>query len=190
MIAATDSAVADLVFWLAEHPTVTEQIKQIGDKLGDEVLRELDKSYHSDQRASRRRALANHFWCDLLAAFAYALAELKSPLDGIPAAVSKMINAARDRHGKRRTIDDTEVRLAVDEAWGQFQQVPFIKTARELVDVSDPLTAIQILAVLICPAPEDHEEVIHYGLHPLLNDHIDKVTKHRIEEAIPDDWLQ
>lgn len=65
--AATDSALADIVDWLANHPAVPAQIKAIADTLGDNVVNELDSSFDAEHRDKRRLDRLNHFWCDLLA---------------------------------------------------------------------------------------------------------------------------
>lgn len=53
--AATDSALVDLVDWIAQHPTVTDQIVAIANTLDKEVVAELDRSFDDAHRDDRRR---------------------------------------------------------------------------------------------------------------------------------------
>ncbi|WAL63802.1 hypothetical protein ORV05_22730 [Amycolatopsis cynarae] len=183
---ATDSGLADIIDWLALHPVVTGQIEAIANVLGRNVVNELDKSLDADHRDQRRRALLDHFWCDLLAAFANVLAVFQHQIDQIPGRIANVIIVRRD-HGARLPIDDADIKMAVESAWKLIRTVPFVKVA--LPDVEEPLRAIQMLAVMICPAPERHGEVVKYCLHPLTGEVLTVLTKQRLEAALPADWL-
>jgi hypothetical protein len=185
--AATDTALVDLVDWIAQHPTVTDQINAIANTLDKQVVAELDRSFDDAHRDDRRRALADHFWCDLLAALSQVLDEFQKQLDKIPDRVTSAVLAARRTHGERTPIADLTVKIAVQHAWKLIQKIPFVAAA--LPSVEEPLRAIRILAVMICPAPEDHREVAKYCLHPLTGECVNNLTKQRLKEALPDDWL-
>jgi hypothetical protein len=169
------------------HPVVADQIEAIANVLGQIVLKELDKSFDSRYRAERRLALLDHFWCDLLAAFAHALAELRHQLDLIPDFVASAIITTRGDHGARSPISDAEIKTAVQCAWNLIKQIPFI--SKELSTVDEPLRAIRMLAVMICPARERHREVAQYCLRPLTGEVMTAITRQRLTEALPSDWL-
>jgi hypothetical protein len=184
---ATDSALADIIDWLARHPTVTDEIQAVADVLGENVVKELDKSFDSAHREQRRRALLDHFWCDLLAAFAHGLATFQHQFDRVPDHIASAIIVARRDHGARSRIDDADVKMATRYAWKLIKTIPFVSTA--LPDVEKPLRAIRMLAVMICPAPEQHREVAKYCLHPLIGEVLTALTKQRLEAALLPDWL-
>jgi hypothetical protein len=184
---ATDSAVVDLIDWLTLHPAATDQIEAIAGVLGQQVIDELDKSFDVEHRDNRRRDLADHFWCDLLAALAAMLNEVQQRIEEIPNLVTSAIIKARNQHRKRSTISEHTVKLAVHEAWTRIKELPFV--AALLPDVEEPLRTIRMLAVMICPAPEDHGEVAKHCLHPLIGECVSDVTKQRLTQVLPEEWL-
>jgi len=115
------------------------------------------------------------------------LEEFQKQLDKIPDHVTSAILAARRNHGERSPIDDLHVKIAVHHAWKLIQKIPFVAAA--LPSAEEPLRVIRILAVMICPAPEDHREVAKHCLHPLTGECVNNLTKQRLKEALPDDWL-
>jgi hypothetical protein len=185
--AATDSAVVDIVDWLAEYPSVTDEVGAIATVLGNGVIDALDQSFDASSRDARHRDLADHFWCDLLAALAQMMHTYQQQVDQIPEHLSNAIIAARACHGHRSSIDDEVVKLAVLQSWTLIQKIPFVKAA--LPNVDQPLRVIRILAVLICPAPEDHQEVAQHCLHPLTGELASAVTKQRLTQFMPDNWM-
>jgi hypothetical protein len=127
------------------------------------------------------KAMAKHFWCDLLAAFSCAINDLKKQLDKVPDRVISTVlaSAHRDRH----FIDEVVVRLAVRTTWKAIRELPFFG------QVDDMLRAMRILAVLMCKAPEDHRAVARCCIFPLTKGLISAETKRRLEEIFPKDWL-
>lgn len=184
--AGTDSAVVDIVDWLAHHRTVVDEVEAIAKILGDEVLQELDRSLDPSHRADRRHAFTDHLWCDLLAGMAQALEAYDKQLDRIPDRITALILAARER-GSRSAVEDFQVKLAVNEAWKAIQELPFVKAL--LPEVEEPLRAIRILAILICPAPEHHHEVIVHCLNPLGSELVSEATQERLARVLPSKWL-
>lgn len=75
----------DIVDWLIEHPTERKQIEWIADRVGDacgEILNESPEVYCR---------LADHFWCDVLAALAHAIDEVSKKIDSISEDISSYI---------------------------------------------------------------------------------------------------
>lgn len=103
--------------------------------------------------------------------------------------MTSAIIAAKNDHGARRDITDDEIKMSVNSAWELIKQIPFVQSALTLPNVEKPLRATRMLAVMLCPAPERHREVVTYCLHPLTGEVFTPLTKQRVEQALPPDWL-
>lgn len=172
---------ADLVDWLAENRHVIEDVKKVGSALAGEVLREVDLTAGGTGRTRRRRALTNHFWCDLLAAFAWALEKFNRLPKRILGVIASAIFEKRS-DDRAASIDQLATQVAVN------------KTAELITSLSpyhpdSMLMAVRILAILICPAPESHRAVANYCIAPLTKGVISKATKERLDKIFPSDWL-
>lgn len=183
--AAADSAIADVVDWLAEHPDEIDLIEAVGDLLAKDVSEELEHELGKAEWKALKRSLVDHFWCDLLAALAAALGEFKKITDRIPEPVEKTILESRAME-KRSVVDKSLVRLAVRTVWNLIKRLPVFG------QFDDLLRAVRILAILLCPAPEDHPAVYRHCIVPLVGEGsrgiISDVTKKRLEEIFPEDW--
>ena len=183
--AAADSAIADVVDWLAEHPDEIDLIQAVGDLLAKDVSEELEKELGKAKWKALKRSLVDHFWCDLLAALAGALGEFKKMADQIPEYIEKMILESRAVE-KRSAVDKWLVRLAVRTVWNLIKRLPVFGQFDDLV------RAVRILAILLCPALEDHPAVYHHCIVPLVGEGVKEIisdeTKRRLEEIFPEDW--
>lgn len=184
---ATDSVVVDLADWLGHHLTTADQVQAIAEKISKEVVAELDGSFDASHRTRRRREIAqSHFWCDILAGMAEALNEVQKEINKVVDLVPNLVVSAIGPHS---AIGQATVRLAVDKTWEQIKELDFVKAALGVADLSEPIRAIRMLAVMICPAPERHEAVVKHCVHPLVGEQVSTMTKHRLESALPDEWL-
>ncbi len=178
--AATDSATVDLIDWLVENPSTIEHIQEVGDLLAGPVIRELDKRFGgSDPRETRRR-LTDHFWCDLLTALAEAIEKFSKAMDQIPAYVTTAIIKSRDVE-HRSPLLEALITLAVRTAWEP------IKSMIQTGGIEDLQRTCRILAVLICPAPENHAAVQNGALLPLAKEGALEISKERLEQVFPAD---
>lgn len=185
--AATDSAVGDIVDWLASHPTTAQQIEAIAEKLSTEVVAELDRAIGPARRQEQRKTFAAaHFWCDMLAALAKTLNEVQEEIDKLVGQVPKLVVSALE---PQTAIGQATVKLAVNEAWNQIKEVDFVASSLRAYDLTEPLRATRMLAIMICPAPENHTAVRKHCLNPLAGECVNNVTKQRLKEALPGDWL-
>jgi hypothetical protein len=180
--AGTDTAVADVVDWLAENRYAIDEVQQIGDALTGTVIGELDQSLGPVTRNRRMKAMTDHFWCDLLAAFACAISEFKQQIDKIPDRVTSAILESRDTD-HRSIVEDIIVRLAVSATWKAIHKLSFFDQLDHLI------RATRILGVLICKAPEQHPAVARCCLKPLTGGVISAATTERLMEIFPPDWL-
>lgn len=181
--AGTDTAVADVVDWLAKNPYAIDNVQEIGNALTDTVIKELDRSLGQAARQSRMEAMTDHFWCDLLAALACAISEFKKQLDRIPERVTSAVLESRDADHRRSIIEDIVVRYAVRTTWKAIQKLSFFDQIDNLI------RATRILGILICKAPEQHPAVARCCLAPLTGGVISAATKERLMEIFPPDWL-
>jgi hypothetical protein len=108
--------------------------------------------------------------------------EINEVIDLVPDLVISAISP-------RSAIGRATVRLAVDKTWEQIKNLDFVKAALGAFDLSEPLRAIRMLAVMIYPAPERHEAVVKQCMHPLIGEHVSTMTRNRLEAALPEEWL-
>ena len=182
----------DIVDWLIEHPTERKQIEWIADRVGDacgEILNESPEVYYR---------LADHFWCDVLAALAHAADEAIKKIDSISEDVSSYIadlawkilkqersSSTGDTPNPRvKKSGVTKTRLKKDEESG-LEEVVLEDVTKKLVkeivkkflkESTTPITTklgelqqnVRILALLMCPNPYAHRAVWEYCLLPIL----------------------
>jgi hypothetical protein len=199
--AATDKAESDIVDWMADDlatiagaqnisigqitDDTTDRIAEaIGKLVANRVISELEEPLASVSR-ERRIALTSHLWCDLLAALACGIEKFKQQLDKVPEYAVTAILESRESEG--RAVDELIVRLAVQTAWSTIKQLPFFRQTDDL------LRGVRILAVFICPAPENHRAVAQCCMYPLASDEagavIKEATKRRLMQILPPEWL-
>lgn len=82
--------------------------------------------------------------------------------------------------------------IVVDKVWSAFKgamvaNVPLLSIITE----EDAVRSLRILAVFICPSPEDHKEVREHALKPLDDDArniLTQETKKRLAKLF-DEWM-
>ncbi|MBW8486297.1 hypothetical protein [Actinomadura parmotrematis] len=181
--AATDTAIADIVDWLAANGRAIEQVEELGTAIAGEAPPLLAPELEAHGRTACMKAMTDHFWCELLACFARVLSDVKEQLDLAPGLVAREILASRQAY-KRSLLADTVARAAVHATWEVVQRVSF--AAR----LDDLIRAVRILAVLICKAPEHHAAVARNCLDPLSGEVISTATQERLMQIFPAEWLQ
>ncbi|MGV9596788.1 hypothetical protein ACWDR1_08975 [Streptosporangium sandarakinum] len=181
--AATDSATVDLIEWLSENPKVIKRIQKVGDLLTGHVIGELDKEFGGDRPRETRRRLTEHFWCDLLIALAEGIEEFFKAMDRIPEYVTAAIIDSRKAEN-RSPLLEALVALAVRTAWEPIMGMIHASGIKELQ------RTCRILAVLICPAPEDHAAVQNGALLPLAKEGMLEISRERLEQVFPTEWVR
>lgn len=113
-----------------------------------------------DRKAARKQLAQSHFWCDLFAAPAAGLDHCKEALDQVPELVTDLILGS-SKSSMRTKLTRVVVAAMVKQAW---------KPVRELLEsslhIDKSIQALRVLAVLACPALEDHPEVFKQRLDP------------------------
>ncbi|WP_214104487.1 hypothetical protein [Acrocarpospora catenulata] len=154
----------------------------MGNILAGPVIQELDKRFGGSKPREARRRLTEHFWCDLLTASAEAIEKFTKALDRIPEYVTTVIMKSRKAEG-RDPLLEVLVGLAVRTAWEP------IKSMVHTTGVEELQRTCRILAVLICPAPENHKAVQNGALLPLAKEGLLETSKERLEQVFPADWV-
>ncbi|MFI9508632.1 hypothetical protein [Nocardia sp. NPDC052566] len=180
--AAVESLFADVVDWMATHPDDLESVRTLAEALAGEVADELSEGLEPGARLARRQLLADHFWCSLLAAFAQVMATV----DEVPKAVSKLL-LQHKQSTPWAAVPDAVITAAVHLAWKAIKSLPVFE------GYDHALFIVRVLAVAICPAPENHREVFEYCVKPFLNDLIKPILQDRtvdmLREALPEGWI-
>lgn len=187
-------ACADIVDWLAQQiadpaptPAAASDIlcNEIGQLLANPVVRAIDEALSEATRHDTRKILADHFFCDLLAQFAHAIDQLGQ---GFDCAVDEIVAAIVDsrRANRRPPLDEFLVRLAAKTFSSELKAV--ISRLSLVGQLKEVQRATQIMAVLICPAPERHREVTQYCLAPLETPVVTDVIRQQLMAALPE-WM-
>ena len=95
-------------------------------------------------------------------------------LDTIPEWTKHQIKEAildSSMKDERPDVTSAVVDIVVDRVWSAFKgavigNIPLLS----IITHEDTLRSLRIIAVFICPAPEDHKEVREHALKPLSND--------------------
>ncbi|NUW46297.1 hypothetical protein [Nonomuraea rhodomycinica] len=147
------------------------------------MIEELDKRFGASKPREARRQFTDHFWCDLLVALAEGIKKFSKAVDQIPDYVTAVIMRSR-RTERRSVLLEALVRLAVQTAWEP------IKHMIHTTGIEDLQRTCWILAVLICPAPEDHRAVQDGALLPLAKEGMLEISKERLAQVFPAEWVR
>ncbi|GLY71249.1 hypothetical protein Atai01_78680 [Amycolatopsis taiwanensis] len=162
---------------------IVVRVEKLGSVLAEEVLKDIERAYQRPVPQTVKVALADHFWCDLLAQLAHVIDDGIKLFDKVPDRAAELIMKSRAKDG-RIPVEKMVVRIAVKSVWGHIQNLtPFgwVAQVRRFVLV------VRILAVLICKAPERHQAVVTYCLDPL-GDQLTSETKKRLVKVLRE-WL-
>lgn len=181
----------EIVDWLIEHPTELEQMQWIADQVGDcaeELL---------TQRKGKHRRVADHLWCDILAALADVLEKALKTKDKIIELVAsevadsvwRLVKRERNKElgnapCQKQQTRNTTSRLARDTSEELDERI-LKKTIQMLVNkiiknfASDPVMSVEnlllqvrLLALLFCPDPYAHRAVWNHCMVPLLKERV------------------
>ena len=166
------TVIEEIVDWLTANPTVKDQVDSIAEIVGDQSVKVFNQYGHATSRPQLR---SSHFLCGLLANLARAIDEFKRQLDRVPDRVISLILGGRSG----LTLDAVAVRVAVHEGWRLITQLSVFG------QVDNLLRATRIAAVMTCPDPGAHEEVLRYCLYPLGGNVISEVTEEEIRDHLP-----
>lgn len=185
----------DIVDWLVSNPSERAKIewmaRQVGDTC-DRVLKQHPKSH---------RRLADHFWCDALAALAQVLTEALNEIGKLPGRVSQFTvdlvgartweavhtqrteskgNAPCQKEETQKTLSRAHNDVAaglhdaiLEQAVKNLVKALMTGVTQTTHAALDPIILrLRVLAILFCPDPYAHKAVWDYCLVPLLNEGI------------------
>jgi hypothetical protein len=171
-----DKAVAEVTDWLATNPSVEAQTEAIADIVGEQAVKVLIEHGHA---ATRHELDLSHFICGILAFIAHAISEFKQQLDKVPDRVISLTAGS----GSGSVISDVAVRVIVRSSWRIISGLPIFG------QVSALLRAVRIAAILTCPAPDQHPEVVRFCLCLLAEELVSAVTLQGLKEFLPREWF-
>jgi hypothetical protein len=190
--AAVDGAEDDLVKWLAGETVsppnsasaLSQQIiKQAGNLVANEVASAIVRELRADNDADRRIELADsHFFCDLLAATACAMQKFREEFDSaVEYIVTEILTSqmARDSAVVPKPVIELAAKITTQGVDKIIDQLPVGR------HFNDALRAVQALAIMTCPAPERHAEVVRCCLKPLGTPIISQEVQDRLKAAMP-----
>jgi hypothetical protein len=193
--AAVASAKADVIEWLSNAATdppstepaaVSQVIEALGNVISIDVFDALCKALGASNNAMTRLELAkNHLFCSLPAALSCSMHKFTNNLDKLTRAIATsivtyFIDSQQVNHSS--FITDATAEVAVK---GVGRLINTLAAAQHFDNLR---RAIQILAIMMCPEPERHEEVVRCCIRPLSKPIISNVVQGRLEAAMPD-WM-
>ncbi|PKV91381.1 hypothetical protein ATK30_2150 [Amycolatopsis echigonensis] len=167
--------------------SLVDQVEELGNALTNVVLRDIERAHHGPIPDTTKVALADHFWCDLLAQLAHVLSEGVTTVERltgkVPELVTQLVLESR-READRLPLEEFVVRTAVNSLW---KHLTVLMPFGWLVLVKRMVPIVRVLAVLMCKAPERHEAVVRYCVDPLAGQ-LREETKRRLLKVLGN-WL-
>lgn len=182
--AAMSRAKTEIENWLAAAAAsppdsvlaVTEQtIGMISDAVAGAVVNVL-------KRNGYQWTAADHVVCEFLAAAAHAMQEVQDRLEQAVAHMVSAVLTARERE-HRPLIPEPLATVAAQAAVNALMKLSAVR------QFDDLLRATRILAIMTCPAPEDHRAVVLYCLNPLRKDILSHAISQELTDSLPKGWM-
>ncbi|MFE6509264.1 hypothetical protein ACFVDI_19600 [Nocardioides sp. NPDC057767] len=183
------------VNWLVEHDEEREQIEWLAGEISKLGVSTLDKLARSDVETRRRvqRRLADHFWCDCLAAIVATIdevtavqEEIKSKTSGASGRLAalgwgRILGSRRSSHGyhpqsraEARLRSEADQEAGLDAAVLEGAVAGVVKLALDglmagpAAEIELLVTKLRVLALIMCPDPVGHETVWKHCWLPLV----------------------
>jgi hypothetical protein len=157
-------------------PALTEQtIDMISDAVAGAVVDALHRNGY-------RWTDADHIICDFLAAAARAMQEVQDPLERAVAHMVSAVLTARRRE-QRPGIPEPLATVAAQAGVNALTKLSAIR------QFDDMLRATRILAIMTCPAPEQHRAVVLYCMNPLGKEILSDAIRQELTDSLPRGWM-
>lgn len=114
-------------------------------------------------RPETRKAMAQHFWCELLVQLIVVIEGSNRLLASVPDKVAKEITKSR-REGRLARIQHTVIAASARQVCDRLTGALGLTA---IGDAKALLPALRMLAVLMCKSPPRHTAVIKHGMDPL-----------------------
>ncbi len=170
--AATDRALAD-------DTKEAGQVEALGYLL-KQVLKQVEEDV-GPLRPETRKAMAEHFWCELLVQLVVLIEESNHLLGSVPDKVVEGITKFRSEKGLTK-IERSVIAASAKQIWTR------ITGALGLTAISDAkalLPVLRTLAFLMCKSPSRHTAVVEHCLDPL-RPLLFQETKNRLKRVFSD----
>lgn len=161
---AVEAARVDMAEYLAARPAMADRIREFGGLLNIQAFRAVKaeavhRAVRHPELARIAEVLPGHFWCSLLAALVGAVDRVDQVVDKIPDQARELLReeSPPDWGPAQELIADT----ALEAVWECAFAFLTLWRPGEL------LLVMRILAVLICPDPGRHPDVVRLCLLPL-----------------------
>ncbi|SEG76808.1 hypothetical protein SAMN02982929_03573 [Saccharopolyspora kobensis] len=131
-----------------------------------------------------RRAMADHFWCELLVQLVVVIEESNRVLESVPRMVTDQIVRSRQENGFTE-VERKVITACAAQVWKRLTDalgLTVISDARVL------LPALRALAVLMCKSPPRHPALVKHCVDPLKAFFVEetkKRLKHVFEGLVP-----
>ncbi|MFB9690228.1 hypothetical protein [Amycolatopsis plumensis] len=166
----------------SDRPDEVEQVATFAQTMAkdiwQEVLEELDGS--PEEVKALCLQMAHHAWCDLFIGFAQALEAFGKVIEKVPDKAKEVITEAicgSSKQKKRSELTERVVGMVVDKAWSAFKAATIAHSPLfALLSSEELLRNLRIIAIFICPAPNNHREVQEHAIDPLLRDARDYIS--------------
>ncbi|GAB2734227.1 hypothetical protein GCM10027174_03750 [Salinifilum aidingensis] len=142
-----------------------------------QVLDEVERTA-GPLRPETRRAMADHFWCEMLVQLVVVIEESNRLLDSVPEAAAEKITKSRRAH-KLPEVDKKVITAAVRQLWKRLTDALGLTAVSEAKAL---LPALRVLALLTCKSPPRHPEVLRRCADPLRTLLLHE-TKERLKRA-------
>lgn len=193
--AAVNSAKEEAIDWLSTALTdppssVPEAVRQIIEELGDAIAADapdaLDQVLGPGDLAKKRAELAgSHLFCSVLAALACAMRDISDNLDKLTREIAtRIVTYFIGR--KQISLPPFIVKVAAGATVKAVDKI--IQTLAAAQHFDNLQRAVRILALMMCPAPEKHEDVVRCCLNPLGEPILSEVVQERLKATMPD-WM-
>jgi hypothetical protein len=194
--AAVATAKADIIEWMSSEladppasiPVAMDQLTELlGDHISTDFLNALDAILGSgDQRKRKARLAACHLFCSLLASLACAMQRFGDDLNKAFEEVAGRITSYYI--GRKQIKHPSFITKVVAQAAAKGISRVIQKTALAQ-NFTHLKLAVRFLAVMACPAPEKHEEIVRCCLKPIGQPIISAAAQDRLKAAMPK-WME
>jgi hypothetical protein len=191
-----DMARAEICGWLSSEvmepsppapAAVSQLVSQLGDLVSGKVFTALCQSLGSrDNDRTRSDFAKKHLFCALLAATACSMQRFTDELDKTAEKIAAKMAATcigREKSGFPVYVRKVVATVTVD---GMAKLVQANPAAQHFENLQQ---AVRILAILMCPAPEKHREVVTCCLRPLTEPILSEEVQLQLKETLPE-WMR
>ena len=193
--AAISTAKSSIVDWLAgsvADPSdsaasiETELLATAGEALSKAVFDALCGALEASNSRERRAKLAeDHFFCALLAGISCSMQEIQEYFDQAVRDVATALASYSILDNKTTRTTETLVAAVVAEAAVKCVN-KMIENLTAVQQFKHLQQALQVLALMSCPAPEKHPGVQTCALKPLGEPLVSELVQERLKLALPD----